>query len=37
MELEPIGVSNRLFYYMNGMETSAFDICFRIDFHEDLD
>ena len=37
MELEPIGVSNRLFYYMNGAENSAFDACFRLDFHEELD
>lgn len=36
MHLEPIGVSNRLFYYTSGGETSAFDSCFRIDFHEEL-
>lgn len=36
MELEPIGVSNRLFYYTSGGENSAFDACFRFDFTEEL-
>ena len=35
MELKPIGVSNRLFYYLNGGENSAFDACFRFDFKEE--
>lgn len=29
MDLFPIGISGRLFYYMSGGEDSAFDICFR--------
>ncbi len=37
MNLQPIGVSNRLFYYLCGGEHSAFDICFRFDFKEEID
>ena len=29
MNLMPVGISNQLFYFMNGGEGSAFDICFR--------
>ena len=36
MDLDPIGVSNRLFYYTSGGENSAFDACFRFDFTEEL-
>lgn len=37
MNLLPLGVSNRLFYYMNGGEEAAFDVCVRCDLHEALD
>lgn len=37
MELKPMGVSNRLFYYMWGGENSAFDICVRFDMGESPD
>ena len=37
MKLQPIGVSNRLFYYMWGGEQAAFDICFHFALQEKLD
>lgn len=37
MKLQPIGVSNRLFYYMWGGEQAAFDICFHFALQEELD
>ena len=36
MNLQPMGVSNRFFYYLCGADQSAFDICFRIDLSEEL-
>ncbi|MBQ1510328.1 MAG: hypothetical protein IIZ54_05485 [Selenomonadaceae bacterium] len=37
MKLLPVGISNRLFYYMSAGENAAFDICFRFDLKERLD
>ena len=36
MNLQPMGISNRLFYYLCGGDQAAFDICFNIDFTEEL-
>lgn len=36
MNLQPMGISNRLFYYLCGGDQAAFDICFCIDLAEEL-